>query len=93
MKKVGTILTFNFTPGFLRHLDGERARIANAPRMTPESARRLEIIRIIQARVLEELGTDLGEAAVVLGQLMGYEKEEELRAVLDAGSLFSMKTR
>jgi len=75
----------NFTPGFLRHLDGECARIANAPRMTPESARLLEIIRIIQARVLEELGTDLGEAAVVLGQLMGYEKEEELRGVLDAG--------
>jgi hypothetical protein len=75
----------NFTPGFLRHLDGECARIANAPKMTPESARLLEIIRIIQTRVLEELGKGLGEAAIVLGQLMGYEKEEELRGVLDAG--------
>lgn len=75
----------NFTPGFLRHLEGECARIANAPKVTPESARLLEIMRIIQTRVLEELGKDLGEAAVVLGQLMGYEDDNELLGVLEAG--------
>ena len=46
----------NFTPGFLRHVEGECDRIASAPTMTPESSRLLEILRIIQARVLEEIG-------------------------------------
>ena len=75
----------NFTPGFLRHIEGECKRIANAPKVTPESARLLEIIRIIQTRVLEELGKDMGEAALVLGQLMGYDSNDELMGVLDAG--------
>jgi plasmid stabilization system protein ParE len=75
----------NFTPGFLRHIEGECERIANAPKMTPESARLMEILRIIQTRVLEELGQDMGEAALVLGQLMGYENKDELLGVLDAG--------
>lgn len=75
----------NFTTGFLRHLEGECDRITNQPQVTPESARLLEILRMIQTRVLEELGQDLGEAALVLGQLMGYEKNEELLGVLDAG--------
>jgi hypothetical protein len=75
----------NFTPGFLRHLDGECNRIASAPKVTPESTRLLEIIRIIQTRVLEEIGKDMGEAAVVLGQLMGYDDEDELAGVLGAG--------
>jgi hypothetical protein len=74
-----------FTPGFLRHIDGECNRIANAPKMTPESARLMEIMRIIQARVLEELGKDMGEATLVLGQLMGYDDKNELLGVLDAG--------
>jgi len=75
----------HFTSGFLRHLEGECDRITNQPKVTPESARLLEILRMIQTRVLEELGRDLGEAALVLGQLMGYEKDEELLGVLDAG--------
>merc|ERR1712238_395518 len=75
----------NFTTGFLRHIEGECNRIANAQKMTTESTRLLEILRLIQTRVLEELGHDLGEAALVLGQLMGYEKESELSGVLDAG--------
>jgi hypothetical protein len=75
----------NFTTGFLRHIEGECNRIENAQRMTPESTRLLEILRLIQTRVLEELGQDLGEAALVLGQLMGYDKEEELLGVLEAG--------
>lgn len=75
----------NFSPGFLRHLEGECARIENAPTMTPESARMLELIRMIQTRVLEELGKDMGEATLVLGQLMGYDNEQELLGVLDAG--------
>ena len=45
-----------FSTGFLKHIDGECDRIANAPTMTPESSRLLEIMRIIQTRVLEELG-------------------------------------
>mmetsp|Transcript_10209 Transcript_10209/g.29969 ORF Transcript_10209/g.29969 Transcript_10209/m.29969 type:complete len:369 (+) Transcript_10209:167-1273(+) len=75
----------NFSTGFLRHIEGECDRIANQPKMTQESARLLDILRMVQTRVLEELGQDLGEAALVLGQLMGYEKEEELLGVLEAG--------
>ena len=75
----------NFTTGFLRHLEGECNRIENAQGMTPESTKLLEILRLVQTRVLEELGQDLGEAALVLGQLMGYDKEEELLGVLEAG--------
>jgi len=58
----------NFTPGFLRHIEGECDRIAAAPNMTPESSKMLQTLRTIQLRVVEELGADLGEAALVLGQ-------------------------
>jgi hypothetical protein len=80
----------HFTPGFLRHLEGECERISSAPTMTRESARLLELLRMIQTRVLEELGKDMGEAALVLGQLMGYNDDndknnEELLGVLEAG--------
>jgi hypothetical protein len=75
----------HFTPGFLRHIDMECRRIASAPVVTRESTRLLETLRIIQTRVLEELGTDLGEAAQVLGQLIGYELQSERLAVLEAG--------
>jgi hypothetical protein len=69
----------------LRHIEGECERIAAAPKMTPESARLLEILRIIQTRALEELGLDLGQAAQALGQLIGYESKSERTAVLEAG--------
>eukprot|EP00539_Tryblionella_compressa_P010702 CAMPEP_0178784014 /NCGR_PEP_ID=MMETSP0745-20121128/4010_1 /TAXON_ID=913974 /ORGANISM="Nitzschia punctata, Strain CCMP561" /LENGTH=353 /DNA_ID=CAMNT_0020441599 /DNA_START=21 /DNA_END=1082 /DNA_ORIENTATION=+ len=75
----------SFTPGFLRHIEGECERICKAPKMTRESARLLEILRVIQTRVLEELGKEMGEATLVLGQLMGYDNDEELLGVLDAG--------
>jgi hypothetical protein len=75
----------NITAGFLRHIEGECERIAAAPKMTPESARLLEILRIIQTRALEELGLDLGQAAQALGQLIGYENKAERTAVLEAG--------
>jgi hypothetical protein len=75
----------NITAGFLRHIEGECERIAAAPKMTPESARLLEILRIIQTRALEELGLDLGQAAQALGQLIGYESKAERTAVLEAG--------
>jgi hypothetical protein len=74
-----------FNAGFLRHLDGECMRITNAPSMTPESTKMLQILRMIQARIIEELGQDLGERAQILGQLLGYETTEERLAVLDAG--------
>lgn len=74
-----------FTPGFLRHLDGECLRIQSAPQSTPESMKLLQIIRLIQARIVEELGQDLGEGAQVLGQLIGYNNKEERLAVLEAG--------
>ena len=45
----------------------------------------LEIMRVIQARIVEELGAHLGEGAQVLGQLLGYENSDERLAVLDAG--------
>lgn len=74
-----------FNAGFLRHLDGECVRITNAPSMTPESTKMLQVLRMIQARIIEELGQDLGERAQILGQLLGYETTEERLAVLDAG--------
>ncbi|KAL7568708.1 hypothetical protein ACA910_021703 [Epithemia clementina (nom. ined.)] len=75
----------NLTAGFLRHVESECDRISKAPKITPESSRLLEILRIIQARVVEELGEDLGEVAQVLGQLIGYETRAERLAVLEAG--------
>jgi len=75
----------NFTPGFIRHLEGECQRIASARNMTPESSKMLQTIRLIQTRVLEELGQDLGEGALVLSQLLGYDDRNERMAVLDAG--------
>ena len=74
-----------FTPGFLRHIEGECTRIASLPETTSESIQMLEILRVIQARILEELGKDIGEGAVVLGQLLGYDDKAERLAVLDAG--------
>lgn len=75
-----------FTPGFLRHIENECQRIATAPSMTVESTRLLETLRIIQTRVLEEVcSKDLGEAAQVLGQMIGYDTKMERIAVLDAG--------
>ncbi len=75
----------NFTPGFLRFLEGECNRIANAQKMDLETSKLLEVMRMIQTRVIEELGQELGEGAQVLGQLLGYESSEERIAVLDAG--------
>jgi hypothetical protein len=84
------------TAGFLRHLGGECERIANAPTMTRESSRLLEVLSMIQTRVLEEMAmtmdqgdenNKLGEAALVLGQLIGYESKAERLAVLEAGLL------
>ena len=53
--------------------------------MTRESSRLLQILLMIQARVLEELGSDIGEEALVLGQLLGYDHAKERLAILDAG--------
>lgn len=75
----------NLTPGFLRHLEGECERIANAPSTTPESLRLLQMLRTIQVRVVEELGKGLGDEALVLGQLLGYDDPRERIAVLRAG--------
>lgn len=74
-----------FTPGFLRHMEGECRRIQSAPTNTPESMKLLQIIRMVQTRIIEELGKDLGEGAQVLGQLIGYENRDERLAVLEAG--------
>ena len=80
-----TIKTERLTAGFLRHLESECRRIEKASSMTPESVKMLQILRMIQVRVLEEFGRDLGEAAQVLGQLIAYETKEERIAVLEAG--------
>jgi len=45
-----------FSPGFLRHLEGECSRIASLPKISPDSSKMLQILRLIQTRVLEELG-------------------------------------
>lgn len=75
----------SFTPGFLRYLEGECNRIASTPDMTEDTARLLEIVRVIQLRVVEEMGKSLGEGALVLGRLLGYKDRAERLAVLDAG--------
>ena len=46
----------SFTPGFLRHVEGECNRIAALPTLSPESSKMLQILRLIQTRILEELG-------------------------------------
>ena len=45
-----------FTPGFLRHVEGECIRISSLSTISPESVTMLQILRLIQTRVLEELG-------------------------------------
>ena len=75
----------NFNPSFLRHIEGECQRVASSATMTKEAAHMLQILRIIQTRVLEELGSDLGEGAAVLSQLLGYDDDDERVAVLNAG--------
>lgn len=75
----------DLTPGFLRHLEGECRRIEKAPNTTPESGRLLQTLRVVQTRVVEEMGKDLGEEAQVLGQLLGYEDPHERAAVLETG--------
>ena len=75
----------NFNASFLRHLEGECKRISSSKTLTKESAQMLQVLRIIQTRVLEELGADLGEAATVLSQLLGYEDDDERLGVLNAG--------
>ncbi|KAL7499090.1 hypothetical protein ACHAWT_007601 [Skeletonema menzelii] len=75
-----------FTPGFLRHIEGECNRLASLPTISPQSSKLLEILRIIQTRILEELGRgSIGEGAIVIGQLLGYDDTKERLAVLDAG--------
>ena len=76
----------DLTPGLVRHLQGECDRISAAPQMTRDSAKLLELLQVLQTRILEEVGErELGPAALVLGQLIGYESSAERLAVLDAG--------
>jgi hypothetical protein len=74
-----------FTPGFLRHVEQECQRIATSPNLSLESAKLLETMQMVHVRIMEELGQDLGEGALVLGQLIGYDDEAERLAVLEAG--------
>lgn len=75
----------HFTRGFLRYLDGECDRISSAPSLNKDSARLQETLLVIKTRILEELGQDLGEGALVLGQLVAYDDRNERLAVLEAG--------
>lgn len=75
----------NLSAGFLRHLEGECDRITRSSVLSPDSARTLEMLRVIQARVLEEIGTELGDGAQVLGQLIAYDNDAERTAILEAG--------
>lgn len=75
----------NFSPGFLNHMERECIRIESAPQITPESTKLIQTLKTIQLRIIGELGKDLGEGAIVLNQLIGYETKEERLAVLEAG--------
>jgi hypothetical protein len=75
----------NLSPGFVRHLEGECHRIANAPTATAESRQLLQVLQTIRLRVIEELGKSLGDEAMILGQLLGYDDPNERMAVLQAG--------
>lgn len=76
-----------FTAGFLRHVEGQCSRISSATKPTTDSYKMLEILKLIQTRILEELisGSEWSEAAQVLGQLIGYDNKAERVAVLEAG--------
>ena len=51
-----------------------------------ETTKMIQILRVIQTRILDEIGKEhLGEGAIVLGQLLGYDNDNERLAVLDAG--------
>jgi len=73
----------SFTPGFLRHLEGECQRIESAPFINSQSIAMLQLLRMIQLRIVEELGQeDLDDTALILGQLLGYESKYERLAIL-----------
>jgi hypothetical protein len=62
---------------FTRHLEGQVSRILNAPRITPESSKLIEILRTIQARVVEEMAVGVGgEAARVISRTLQYDGGE-----------------
>ena len=68
---------------FLRHLEGEVARVVKAPKITPESAHMVQVLRMIQSRAVEEMAEKVGgDAAKLLNQLVQYEDEGEREAVL-----------
>ena len=51
-----------------------------------ETMKMIQILRVIQTRILDEIGKEyLGEGAIVLGQLLGYDNDAERLAILDAG--------
>lgn len=64
-----------FTPGFLRHLEGECERIGSSKSVTPESMRLLQILRVIQTRVLEELGKVRLELPCLCQHLFGLVQQ------------------
>lgn len=75
------------TPGFLRHIQGECERLSGAKVMSKETARLLQMMYVLQTRVLEELCRKqdcLGDAASFLGQLTGFKDNDERIAVLQA---------
>lgn len=74
----------SLTPGFLRHLERECDRIAAAPILTPASARLSELLCVVRARIVEELGRNLGEVAQVLGSLASCDDPSERKALVDA---------
>ena len=52
------------------------------PQITPESSKLLQTLQVTHMRVIEEMGKDLGETALALNQLLGYDNDNERHAVL-----------
>lgn len=74
-----------FSSGFLKHLDGEVQRLRNLPGASPQTAKMMELLRVIQIRVLDEIGSDFGDAATVLSQLLQYDDVELRNKVILPG--------
>jgi hypothetical protein len=71
------------TPGFFQHLASEIARERASPQTTPAGAKLVNLLTLIQARCLEEVGTSLSPAAPVLSQLLQLEDGDLPGAIRD----------
>jgi len=78
-------LAARFDASFLSHVDLQASRLLKAPAATVETAKMLDLVRVVKVLCVEAVGRTFGEAAEVMGQLAQYEDDGMRGQVLKAG--------